>query len=406
MRINADLSLRQSLSLTNDMRLAIDMLSMSSLEIWELIDQEIGKNPSLKDGSDHHPPFLASQSSFEVALETVALLPDFRNDLLQQIRLEKFNWYERNIAYFIIHSLDERGLLLDHEEVYGSIIKELHIFPEWIDSVRLKIMKLHPLGCGAISIEESLCIQYQQYNFLHDHFLRLLKDPEKKFNREDIELIRKHPDYKELRILRTSPIIGAIDIEPIHVDILVEKGPNGLLVSHLKKRSSDLIAVKIARLTEQHKRASFLLRALKFREDGLLNVAAAIVEHQRDWFLGKGALKPLSLHSIRDICGLHESSISRLSRNKYLSCDKGIFELKHFFSSKALVNEQGEECSTAAIKEKIRALVNQEDKLRPLSDQQLAKILSVSSMPIARRTVAKYRESLKLLKARDRRLSW
>lgn len=406
MRINTDLSLKQSLSLTTDMRLAIEILSMSSAEILELIDEELAKNPGLEE-CHYNSPFIASENAFDV-LETTAEELDFRAQLWQLAKLEKFNYYELNIAYYLIYSLDERGFLPDQEEVYQLIIDELDVFPEWVDSVRFRIMGFGPGGFAAKDLEESLLFQLKNYcQFAHPDFLRLLKDPHKKIFQADIHKIREDRHLDELKALSIYPSNSfKSDKEHIHIDILVEKNGQTLQLRLLRRASSRLLVVpKNFSIKSNYQRAHFLLRALRFREDSLLKVARAIVDHQHAWFLGLGPLLPLSLYTIADICGLHESSISRLTRNKYLSCAKGTFELKHFFSQAALVNDHGEECSTLAIKDKIRLLIHGENKNQPLTDQQIQKALIVANMPIARRTVTKYRESLKLPIAAQRRFA-
>jgi RNA polymerase sigma-54 factor len=392
MRITADLSLRQSLSLNTDMRLAIDMLAMSHSEIIDLIEEELKKNPSIDCFEPLGP-------KAEALMEQIAYEPDFRQDLLEQLALQKLSYFEQQIARFLVHSLDDHGLLPDKEEVYQLIIDEFGVFAEWIDVVRCKIMNLSPMGCGAKDTKESLFFLLKQCKHSHEDFLYLINNPPSKLNLAHA-LSKADPHFKELKTLKLKPN-DCFSSEAINIDILVERAGDKLWPSLLKK-PSQLLGISPS-VPKKEKRAHFILRALKFRESSLLKLATFILIYQKDWFLGRGALRPLCLNTAAQALDLHESSISRLSRNKYLACAQGTFELKYFFSSKALVNEYGE-CSSLAVKEKIRALINQENKKKPLSDQQIAHILIAQSMPIARRTVAKYRESLKLLKAQDRRI--
>lgn len=395
MRVTADLGLKQSLALTTDMRMAISMLAMSKEELFELIQQEMAKNPSLQEFSDS-PSFVSNESAYD-ALKTVAEIKDFRELLWREAQLLRLNAFELKIAYALIFSLDDRGLLPDKDEIYQLIIDDLGVFSDWIESVRLRLMALDPTGCGAKDVEEFLLFQLKNHcQYPHDEFESFLKN-KKTLTRADIQKLKSDPKLYELKNLLRSPISFAA--LPLAIEILVENISGKLKVSLLKRESHGLRVVPCG-LRDHEKQAHFLLKALRFRENNLLKVAQAIVFYQQAWFLDLGVLRPLSLHDIASISGLHESSISRLTRGKYLSCIKGSFELKYFFSQNALSAEN--ECSSTAIKEKIRKIIEQENRQKPLSDEQIAKSLKLAHMPIARRTVTKYRESLKLPRAKDR----
>lgn len=403
MRVSTDLSLRQTLSITTDMRLAIDMLAMSNEEILEQLLKEQAENAALEEFS-YQPSNILSDAAFDVALKTKATFEDFRTQLWQQAQLMKLGHFELKIAYFLINSLNDRGLLPDHQEVYQLITDELGVFKEWIDLVRLRLMALEPQGCGAFDIKEYLLFKLKNCTFAHEELKALLLAAKNKFIPADIMRIKSDPQLDELKGFCTSPV-NDFAVATISIDILVEKNGQNLRVCLLNRPSNRFfVRPKAESLKDQHRRAHFLLKALRFREDNLLKVSSAIVMHQQQWFLEKGPLKPLSLKDVAEEVGLHESSISRLSRQKYLSCAQGTFELNHFFNQKALINDQGDECSPFAIKDQIRLLINRENKERPLSDQQIHKALLLADMPIARRTVTKYRESLKLPSAKERRV--
>ncbi|HET7903364.1 MAG TPA: RNA polymerase sigma-54 factor, partial [Candidatus Eisenbacteria bacterium] len=139
------------------------------------------------------------------------------------------------------------------------------------------------------------------------------------------------------------------------------------------------------------------------RRKTMVKVMRRIVEEQRDFFdRGVEGLKPLTLQQIANHIGMHESTVSRVTTQKYVQTPRGVFELKYFFSS-GLHTEDGDDVSAKVAKEKILALVNDEDKRDPLSDQRIAELLKEQGLKIARRTVAKYREALRILPARSRR---
>lgn len=154
------------------------------------------------------------------------------------------------------------------------------------------------------------------------------------------------------------------------------------------------------RLTE----ARELLHSIEQREKTLLKVSRAILAHQEAFFdKGPSALRPLVLRQIADETELHESTVSRACSGKYLICPLGVFELKYFFSSSVGPSDSGEAASAAAVKAALKRLVDQEPKAKPLSDAKLASALEQQGFAVARRTVAKYRESLGIAPASERK---
>jgi RNA polymerase sigma-54 factor len=149
--------------------------------------------------------------------------------------------------------------------------------------------------------------------------------------------------------------------------------------------------------------ARWFLKSLQSRHETLLKVATCIVEHQRD-FLEQGAeaMKALVLRSVADEVGLHESTVSRVTSQKYMLTPRGLFELKYFFSSHVGTNSGGE-CSSTAIRAMIKKLVSQENPRKPLSDNKIADLLQEQGIEVARRTIAKYRESLNIASSSDRK---
>jgi RNA polymerase sigma-54 factor len=149
--------------------------------------------------------------------------------------------------------------------------------------------------------------------------------------------------------------------------------------------------------------AKWLIGTIEQRRKTMIKVMRRIVEEQRDFFeRGVEGMKPLTLQQIANQIGMHESTVSRVTTQKYVQTPRGVFELKYFFSS-GLQTEDGDDVSAKVAKEKISALVGEEDKRDPLSDQRIAELLQESGLKIARRTVAKYREALRILPARSRR---
>jgi RNA polymerase sigma-54 factor len=149
--------------------------------------------------------------------------------------------------------------------------------------------------------------------------------------------------------------------------------------------------------------AIWLIRSIHQRQRTLYRVSKAIIKYQRDFFeRGNGFLKPMVLRDVANEIEMHESTVSRVTTNKYMHTPHGLFELKYFFNS-GVVTSEGESIASESIKTKIRSLISQENPRKPLSDQDIVQLLKDGSIEIARRTVAKYRENLGILASSKRR---
>ena len=158
-----------------------------------------------------------------------------------------------------------------------------------------------------------------------------------------------------------------------------------------------------ASLRAQLQEARWLLRSLEIRNDTLLKVARCIVQRQSAFFeQGDEAMQPMILRDVAEAVQMHESTISRVTTAKYMHTPRGVYEFRHFFSSH-VAGEDGTETSSTAIRAKIRKLIAQEDPASPLSDSRIAEILSQEGIPVARRTVAKYREAMSLAPSNERK---
>lgn len=430
MKLTSELALKQTMSMTTDMRMAIDMLTMSSLEIDDLIEEELQKNPFLEEGEDYGRITHGGASSWQgeqaapidVALQKTATSYDFREQLVRQVGEQRWNSLEVMIAHVIINSLDDDGFFADVLEIEHDLMEGLGIFPEWIESVRLRIMDLEPIGCAAKDINESLVHQVKRKcRVSQNQFLSILAEfkdkPSGKITAAIIERLRSAGDLFELRMLNPRPSSQANNDNffqtIIAPDVIVHHVHDTLSIS-LLKRSSTRLQIRRGSsfsqtkggegrvLKDEQRRASFLMRALEFRENSLLAVSRAIVEHQSGWFLHNEPQRPLCLRDVAEICGLHESSISRLVRGKYLVCSRGSFELKQFFSG-AVQDDNGSSKSATSIKEQIKTYIRNENKMTPLSDQKIQEMLKDNGMGISRRTVAKYREGMNIAPANERR---
>ena len=157
-------------------------------------------------------------------------------------------------------------------------------------------------------------------------------------------------------------------------------------------------------LRSQLQEARWLVRSLEIRNETMLKVATCIVSRQKEFLEhGEEAMKPLVLRDVAESIGMHESTISRVTTNKYMHTPRGVFEFKYFFSSH-LSTEDGEEQSSTAVRAKIRKLIGAENPAKPLSDSKIAQLLSDDGINVARRTVAKYRENMKITSSSERKV--
>jgi len=343
--------------------------------------------------------------------------------LLWQMRLMSLTDIDRVIAEVIIDSIDDKGYLAAPlEEIHQGLAEEHDIDFDEVEAVLHLVQTFEPAGIGARDLAECLLIQLRQM------------DKETPWRSAAIKLIRSHMkllanrDYRQLmnrmklsedELCQLITFIQTLNPRPgsgissgrseyVIPDVIVKKVKgawrvelNGDAMPRLRVNPQYANLVRRADnstdntyMKGQLQEARWFLKSLKSRSETLLKVATCIVERQRGFLeQGEEAMKALVLHDIAEKVGMHESTISRVTTQKYMHTPRGIFELKYFFSSHVSMGS-GEECSSTAIRAQIKKLVAAEDPRKPLSDSKLAAVLGERDIKIARRTVAKYRESL------------
>ena len=352
--------------------------------------------------------------------------------LMWQLNLAHMSDLERLIGLAIIDATDSNGrLVAGTEELWQSFDPELGIGRDQVMAVLRHLQQFDPPGICSRDLRESLLVQLQQLpadtpyrseaRLLVRAHLQLLA------NRNYPQLMRRsrlcEPDLKQalalLQSLSPNPgeNFGADTTEYIVPDVIVSRQDGSWLVAlnsdiaprlrinqhyaGLIKRANDSAANTWLR--DHLKDARWFLRSLQNRNETLLAVASRIVEHQSD-FLDHGAeaMKPLVLHEIAAATDLHESTISRVTRQKYMHTPRGIYELKYFFSSHVSTSGGGE-CSSTAIRALIKKLIAEETPRKPLSDNKISSMLAQQGIEVARRTITKYRESLLIPSSNERR---
>ncbi len=346
--------------------------------------------------------------------------------LAWQLQMNDFSSYEVKIGAEIIGNLDSDGYLrVEPEEIANGLGVPL----EDVENVRRRIQEFDPPGVASRNLSESLAVQLKVSKLGDEIEMRMVTEllqytlnrnteQLKKVLKVDDDRLRRayeiisHLDPKPGRNFSTTPVEAVIpDLKVVQkgddfdVILMDERIPRLRLSSHYRKY---LQAAKdnpdIAKfLLERYQRAQGIIKGIFQRNDTLLKVGRSIVKFQKEFMLqGPEHMTPLTLKDVAADVDMHESTISRITTNKWIDTPWGIFPLKHFFSSKVR-GAGGETHSSIAVKEKIKKLIKYEDPARPLSDDEIARRLKSEGINIARRTVAKYRDALGIPSSSQRR---
>lgn len=350
----------------------------------------------------------------------VAIEHTLREHLLAQVPEHALAHRDRALVTLLIEALDEDGYLPQSlEDVCADLPAELAIDPEELHVGLTLLQQFDPVGVASRTLAEFLGLQlsaqpqtpvYALTRLLVEQHLPLLAQ------RDYTRLKRAlHCDDEALRA--AIQLVGTLNPRPaagfgrgatqyVAADVVVKKHAGSwgasLNLSVMPKLKVNTLYAGLLQqhreggsgLTTQLQEAKWLIRNVQQRFETILRVSEAIVARQQAFFeIGELGMRPLVLREIADELGLHESTISRVTTQKYLLCPRGVFELKYFFGG-SLETDAGGECSAMAIKARLRQMVAAEDPKKPLSDSALADMLDKEGIQVARRTVAKYREAL------------
>ncbi len=359
-----------------------------------------------------------------------------QDHLMWQLNLTPMSDLDRTIAVCIIDAIDSDGMLTATVEEIAESVGPFdgdtpEVEPDEVVAVLKRIQQFDPTGVGARNLAECLSLQLRQLpadtpwvaeaRVLVDEHLDLLAG-------RDFAALKRKLKLNEEQLAEVIHLIQSLNPRPgssiateapeyVVPDVLVTR-KNGRWNVELnaeatpRLRINDTYASLVKRadnssdntyLRDNLQEARWFLKSLQSRNETLLKVATKIVEHQRGFLeYGEEAMKPLVLHDIAEAVDMHESTISRVTNRKYMHTPRGIFELKYFFSSHVSTSSGGEVSSTA-IRALIKKLTAEENPRKPLSDNKIAAILAKQSINVARRTVAKYRESMAIPPSNERK---
>ena len=345
-----------------------------------------------------------------------------RDHLSEQMRLAMLEVRDRALVELMIDALDDNGYLTESlEEMAERLPAELEIDPDELKTALSLLQSFDPAGVGARNAGECLAIQIRRMPGIPMVTRRMALEivckhlnwfAQREFNKLKKVLDCDDEDLREAQVVirQCNPHpgagFGAGASDYVVPDVIVRKARGGWTVSlnndvmprlRVNSMYANLLKGKgEGQMGTQLQEAKWLIKNMRQRFDTILRVAEAIVERQRNFFShGAVAMRPLVLREIADTLGLHESTISRVTTQKYMLTPHGMFELKYFFGSH-VATDAGGEASSTAIRALIVQLTGAEDPKNPLSDSKIADMLGEQGMVIARRTVAKYREALKI----------
>ncbi|WP_255988568.1 RNA polymerase factor sigma-54 [Chitinolyticbacter albus] len=465
MKQSLQLKLSQQLNLTPQLQQSIKLLQLSTLDFRQEIERYMVENPLLEPGEDrgegseggdadgetNDSPLESNNDfgddewswgsggsgghgdddeDFDPASNTARELT-LREHLLEQAGLLPLTALDRAVLALLIDALDDDGFLTQTlDEIFSQLPEELitetGLEIEDLSVALARLKHLDPIGVGARDMSEALAIQ-----------LRLL--PKSEANQLALALVERHldllatRDYTRIKkalkcddaLLRAAnelivglnprPAAKWAQLTPRYVipDAIVYKARGRWRVrlneaARPRFRVNQMYANILQRseggvMARELQEARWLVKSVQQRFDTILRVAEAIVARQHAFFEhGEVAMRPMVLRDIAEELDLHESTISRVTSQKYLHSPRGLFEFKYFFGSH-VETEAGGECSATAIKALLKQLIQNEDKTKPLSDSALAEALSQQGIVVARRTVAKYREAMQIAPVNQRK---
>ncbi len=362
--------------------------------------------------------------------QTLSTSESLTEHLMEQVRLSGMNEDEEYIATLIIGNLDESGYLR------GSTIEEIaedaEASPEDVEFVLSVVHEFDPVGVGARDLRECLLIQIQRlypedqltHDIIDEHIPNLERKSYQRIAKAlNVSLEDVHRSAKRVATLEPKPGREFADADPRYitpdiyiykigddyVPVLNEDGMPKLRISGYyrrelarKKAEGEKDEVKDY-IQDKLRGAMWLIRSIHQRQTTIVKVTESIIKFQKDFFeKGVEHLKPLVLRDVAEDIDMHESTVSRVTTNKYVHTPRGTFELKYFFNS-SITNLDGDDLASEAVKAKIRDIISNENPKKPLSDAKIVKILAEEGIDIARRTVAKYREMMGILSSAKRK---
>ncbi|WP_027308942.1 RNA polymerase factor sigma-54 [Caloramator sp. ALD01] len=443
LNFSLDLKLEQKLVMTQEMQLAVKVLQLPNNELKEYIEDELLENPVLElDSSyderldkviqiysDYSDDYFTdySEDEYDEKITPFYFLSNKRSlydCLKEQLGYIPLTKRDRKIAEYIIDNLDQNGYLNMHEL---SIANKFKVSLDIVRNIISIIQDFEPSGVCARNLKECLKIQLKNKG-VYDHFYEKLIDNElENIANKAYSFISQKYGVEEEKLLRYIEVIKSLDpkpgcrlgdetvkyvvpdvyIENVDGEFVVRVNEDNLPILKINKQYKNILRNKNCEeykyIKSKIEAAYWLIKSIEQRRETIKKVAESIVRHQIGFFKYDESLKPLNLKTISEETGLHESTVSRAINGKYAQTPKGVFELKYFLV-RGLSTSYGDNVSIDTLKNKISDIINNENKKKPYSDQQIADILNATGVKISRRTVTKYREELGIESSSKRKI--
>lgn len=444
-------SLQQTLS--PQMQQSLHVLQAPSLELRNLVEQELQANPVLEEEvpereneesedweddleeitqlDEEWREYMAQSGAYdgrsveaqerrEFLFNSLHTPKSLQQHLLDQLALCELTEEEREVADAIVGNLNEAGLL---EATIPELANRTNVREEIVERVLKEVQALDPVGIAARDIRECLLIQLERLGkgeslearIVANHFDDLLKRRLPEIARRlgtNVREVQTALDFISTLEPRPARQFSTTPDRVIQPDVIVEPDGDGFSVSlnnehipmlRISNYYKDLLAEPSNRgqvrdyIREKIKGGRFFIKCIQQRQQTILNIANEIVRRQEDFLReGPSALRPMTMNQVAQAVGVHETTVSRATNGKYMLTPQGIYEMKYFFTP-GYQTEGGADISNESVRKAIADVVEKEDKRHPLSDQAILDILKERGIPIARRTVAKYREQLGIL---------
>ncbi|BDR65981.1 RNA polymerase sigma-54 factor [Clostridium tetani] len=441
------ISQEQKLIMTHQMQLSIKILQLSSYELTKLVEKQLQENPLLEINYEETKKEESLEENLDEVLKYKNIIKNLQDDnynyinnqhseeevspfnficskkslkeyLLEQIMYLDEKEYIKCICNYIIEGIDERGYLAEDIE---SISKELKVSINLVIKALNIVQDLEPDGIGARDLIECLRIQCNKrgikdekiYNIIDNHLEDIAENKYSNIGKKLDISPKKAQMYGDfIKSLQPKPSSGFYTGEEVryivpdayikkigreYVILMNESITPKLTINNLYKNiinnNEDEAAVEYVK--EKLNSASYLIKSIEQRKSTIYRVLEKIIEIQREYFdKDKKHLKPMTLKEIAEELKVHESTVSRAIREKYIHTDKGIIKIRNLFTTAIESKGNEDSLSNIAVKNMIEKFIEEEDKKKPLSDQNIADRLKKKDVNISRRTVAKYREEM------------
>jgi RNA polymerase sigma-54 factor len=350
-----------------------------------------------------------------------------QESLLAQVRLSELNNGEISVAELIIGNVDDYGYL---KSSIDELVMTTNVDPDRIEKVLQTVQTFHPAGVGARDLRECLMLQLERKKLKHTLEYKIVCDCFDALSKRRIPEIarvlgRDLDDIQEAlqRIANLEPrpgreflpnndvyVVPEVFVNKVDGEFVVTTNNDHIPHLRISNHYKDLMAQANSSaevrnyIREKIRAGKFLIKSLHQRQSTILNIGKEIVKRQHE-FMEKGSscLKPLTMVQVAEVVGVHETTVSRAVSGKYMETPHGVYEMKYFFTS-GLQTSDGESMSNTSVKEMIDEIFKKEDQTKPLSDQEVVKMLQAKGIQIARRTVAKYRAELGILPSNLRKV--